>query len=311
MDKIYFHIPGFFHHYGFNLLFVEYFKNNREKFYDNIEIGSIFDSFPGCIWDGGRIFGKELDNNLILHPLKIQQIINDFNKYGIPCRFTFSNSLIEEKHLSDPLGNMILQLAYNGNNQVIVNSPIFEKYIRNNYPKFPLISSTTKVIRNILDLQKELEKDYFLTVVDISFNNEPELFKINHKEKCEILLNDSCDPCCKCREEHYRIHSKINLRENLDTISPFRCIHPEIKEKSFYELLKTNPSHITVEDLYAKYVPAGFRHFKTIGRTDDDIAIAEYYLYYMVKPEYKAEVLSQLIRFVKMAPDYMNDLYTN
>lgn len=309
MDKIYFHLPGFFHHYGFNLLFVEYFKNNREKFYDNIEIGSIFDSFPGCIWDGGRIFGEELDNDLTLPPLKMLQVINDFNKYNIPCRFTFSNSQIEERHLSDPLGNLILQLAYNGNNQIIVNSSLFENYIRENYPKFPLVSSTTKTLRNINDFQKELEKKYFLVVADISLNNTLELFDIKNKEKCEILLNDTCDAHCVCRKKHYEIHSKINLREDLDKIAPFHCIHEEVKDMTFSELLKSNPSHVTVDDLYNKYIPAGFRHFKMIGRTDWDIAIAEYYLYYMVKPEYKTEVLSKFIRFTKMAPAITNSLY--
>lgn len=307
MDKIYFHLPGFYHHYGFNLLFIEYFRNNKEKFYDNIEIGSVFDSFPGCIWDGGRIFGEELENNLVLHPLKIKQVITEFNNMNIPCRFTFSNSLLEKRHLSDPLGTLILQLAYNGNNQVIVNSPLFEEYIRKNYPKYPLISSTTKVLRGIEDLQEELNKDYFLVVSDISFNNTDDLFNLNHKEKCEILLNDTCAAKCTCRQKHYLYYSEVNLREkNIEDIPKFECIHPEIKDKTFYELLKTNPSHVTVEDLYNKYVPAGFRHFKMIGRSDWDLAIAEYYLYYMVKPEYQTEVLSQLIRFIKMA-GYLNE----
>ena len=102
----------------------------------------------------------------------------------------------------------------------------------------------------------------------------------------------------------------MNLREkNIEDIPKFECIHPEIKEKTFYELIKTNPSHITVGDLYNKYVPAGFRHFKMIGRSDWDLAIAEYYLYYMVKPEYQTEVLSQLIRFIKMAGSLNDSLY--
>lgn len=306
MNKIYFHLPGFYHHYGFNLLFIKYFKNNREKFYDNIEIGSVFDSFPGTKWDGGRAFSNET----ALHPLAISKIISDFNSINVPCRFTFSNSLIQKEHLDDPIGNLVLHIAYNYKNQVIINSPVLEEYIRKTYPKFPIILSTTKVIRDIKDLQDNLNKNYFLVVSDISFNNTNKLFNVKHKDKCEILLNDSCPPRCECREKHYKIISQVNLSEDLETIPLFHCIHPEVKDQLFCELLKTNSSHVTVDDLYKKYVPAGFKHFKMIGRSDLDISIAEYYLYYMVKPEYKTEVLSELIRFTKMAEAYIYDLYS-
>lgn len=299
-NNIYFHLPGFYHHYTFNLLFLSYFINNKKKFYDNIQIGSFYDSFPGTIWDGGRVFGEEIHNETSLSPQIMQQILNSFNSYDIPCRFTFTNSLLTKNHLNDIIGNISLQLAYNGNNQVTINSDILENYIRERYPKFPLISSTTKVLRdNISSLENELNKDYFLVVPDYSFNNTDELFKISNKEKCEILVNDSCHPKCEYRKRHYQLYSKVNIERSLNCLNDFSCAYPDIKNQSFYKLLKNNPAHITVDNLYNKYVKAGFRNFKIIGRTDEDSSVMEYYLYYMVKPEYKQEIFSEMIMWLK------------
>jgi collagenase-like PrtC family protease len=64
-------------------------------------------------------------------------------------RFTFSNSLLEEKHIYDTYCNLIMEEADTGNNEVIVNSPILEQYLRENYPNYKYISSTTKCERNI------------------------------------------------------------------------------------------------------------------------------------------------------------------
>ena len=46
-------------------------------------------------------------------------------------------------------------------------------------------------------------------------------------------------------------------------------------------------THISPDDLYSKYVPMGYSHFKIEGRTMPDVNVLENYVYYMVKPEYK------------------------
>ena len=51
--------------------------------------------------------------------------------------------------------------------------------------------------------------------------------------------------------------------------------------------VRQHSTHITPEDIYNKYVPMGFRQFKIEGRTANIFNLMEYYLYYMVKPEYK------------------------
>ena len=71
----------------------------------------------------------------------------------------------------DTYCNLIMRLADNGMNQVLVNSPVVEQYIRDNYPSFPLISSTTKRITDTKELISELGKDYRLVVLDYDLNN--------------------------------------------------------------------------------------------------------------------------------------------
>lgn len=69
----------------------------------------------------------------------VKTVVNNFDKIGIPLRFTFSNPMITEEHLDDEFCNFILKTAENGKNGVIVVSPILEKYIRETYPGYKII----------------------------------------------------------------------------------------------------------------------------------------------------------------------------
>jgi hypothetical protein len=54
-DKIKFYIPDFYNLYGLNIKLLELLWEYPEYFYDNIEIGAIYGTFPGAIWNGGRV----------------------------------------------------------------------------------------------------------------------------------------------------------------------------------------------------------------------------------------------------------------
>lgn len=284
-----FHIPGFYLNYELNKKYIEYFLQNKNQFYSDIKIHSIYDSFPGCSWNGGR---NILNNYSLPTEQNIKATISTFNNLNINCSFTFTNLNITTNQLNDPIGNFILNESKNYTNSVIISNDILAKYIKSNYPSFSLISSTTKVLNTIQDLELELEKGYYdLVVPNIKFNNTKELFNISSPSKCEILLNDTCYANCQFRKQHYE--SITNNQEF------FPCRYPELKAKSFYGLLKTNPSHITREDLYQKYVPAGFTHFKIMGRDCTNAEILEFYLYYMAKPEYIDEIRYQIMRTIR------------
>ena len=51
-------------------------------------------------------------------------------------------------------------------------SPILEEYIREWYPNFKITSSTCKEIKDINEVNAELEKDYHIVVLDYNLNNK-------------------------------------------------------------------------------------------------------------------------------------------
>lgn len=305
--KVRFHLPDFSGHFMFNLIFIEMLKHCPEYFREGVEIASVYGVFPPSLWNGGRIQQGNCDRKFV------KSVINAFNERGIPLRFTFTNPVLEKKHLSDDFCNMVMNLANNGLNEVIVMSPLLEDYIRKNYPKYKITSSTCKRITEPDLLCDELNKDYHIVVVDYDLNNKFDILeKIPNKEKCEILVNACCEPSCKKRSAHYRsiglqqIAYANHIRKYPDmSFNPERLLHehPEIEvtagckcmDRNIFQIKKLS-THITPDDIWEKYVPMGFIQFKIEGRTLDIFNLMEHYLYYMIKPECKEEARFMLLK---------------
>ena len=148
--RVRFHLPDFSGNFKLNFMFAEMLKQRPEFFREGVEIASFYGVFPPCLWNGGRTQGGMTDKNYI------KNVIKAFNDRGIPLRYTFTNMMLEKKHLSDDRCNMILNLSNNGLNEAIVASPILEDYLRRNYPKFKLTSSTCKRLNTEEALLAEL-----------------------------------------------------------------------------------------------------------------------------------------------------------
>lgn len=296
--EINYHLPSFTNHFSLNLLIFDYMKEHPEYFRSGIRIASAFGCFDGSIWNGGRnVRGKyEPEINKI--------ILKEFNDRGIPLRFTFTNPAIDESHLGDKACNEIMELANNGLNEVIVMSPILEEYIRKNYPNYKITSSTCKQIRDMNDLNAELEKDYNLVVIDYNWNNKfDELALIKDKGRCEILVNACCQPECQRRGDHYSTIGKHQIKvctlaqtlgmgnENV-VQEPFEC---KYMGYDIYEINKFR-THISPDDIETKYAPLGFKQFKLEGRTIGDINMLEMYVYYFAKPEFERRVRLDLLK---------------
>ena len=163
------------------------------------------------------------------------------------------------------------------------NNPVLEKYLKETYPNFKYISSTTKCLLDLDAFNKECA-DYYLTVLDFRKNSDKEfLEKIERKDKVELLINAYCSPDCTRRKEHYEYLSKCQL--NGDTPNQF-C---DILTHSFYDSLKLR-SVIKLDELFDWFIPHGFKHFKIEGRTLHIMDALESYMYYMIKPECRDEV---------------------
>ena len=149
-ETAYYHLPGLFEFYGLYSEFLPLFREHREYFYDWCDIGSIYGAPADCVWGGGRVgFGE---NN----PKEVLALMKE---YGISARLTFSNSLLRTEHLSDKKCNELCAMFGEKNgiqNGVIIHSDLLLEYLKNKYPEFYFVSSTTKVLIDFEQLEYEM-----------------------------------------------------------------------------------------------------------------------------------------------------------
>ena len=275
--EIYWHLPGLCYFRLLNQVLINSMKDYPEKFREGYKIGSVYGTIPGAIWNGGRaVFG-------ISNQAEIERVIQTYNSKEIPVRFTWTNSLLEEEHIHDTYCNLIMRLADNGLNQVLVNRPILEDHIREKYPDYKIISSTTKRIVDLEQLQKEFERDYFLVVLDYDLNRDETALKQLEPvaDKVEILVNEICYPGCVKRAEHYREESRSQLE--FDNRTDFVCPNRSQEKRTFEECRK-RPAFLSNEEV-ERYIEKGFVNFKIGGRGLPQQFVLDSYLYFLVKEE--------------------------
>ncbi len=278
MREVYWHLPGLCSFRLLNQILINLMKDYPSKFKDGYKIGSVYGTFPGAIWNGGRaVFGTAYKGD-------IDKTIKLYNSRGVPVRFTWTNSLLEERHNNDTFCNMIMKMADNGKNQVLVNRPSLEEHIRREYPKYPIISSTTKRITSLEEIRAELAKDYYLVVLDYDLNHDEAVLKELEPcaDKIEILVNEICTPGCPKRAEHYRAESLSQLEFDKDTY--FQCPHQNAK-RGFSECMK-RPAFIKNEEIDS-YIERGYVNFKIAGRGLSQDFLMDSYLYFLVKEEHR------------------------
>lgn len=192
----------------------------------------------------------------------------------------------------DTYCNLCMEVGDNGKNEVLVNAPMLEEFIRMMYPRYSVISSTTKCLQRISEIENELKKDYSLVVLDSALNNTEELFRLKNREKIELIVNHYCMDNCPKREEHYRVIG----RSQLEFCEPDfeRCSNIN---RDFYEIMG-NRSFISTEALYGEYYEAGFYNFKLDGRGFRKHKVLESFVYYLAKPEHRDRVRSLLLKII-------------
>ena len=294
-ETAYYHLPGLFEFYELYRKFLALFYEHREYFYDWCEIGSIYGAPADCLWGGGRAgFGEDHS----------QDVLTLMQKYGISARLTFSNSLLREEHLSDKKCNALCALfesgmpdqdfSFNKENGVIVHSDLLVEYLKRNYPKLYLVSSTTKVLTDFDALIEEVNrKDFRYVVPDFRLNKAFDRLAgmtEEQKDKVEFLVNECCYIGCTDRKKCYEAVSRKNLGERIQHI----CNAPEAGSGYLFSKAMKNPSFIGIEEIKNKYLPMGFSNFKIEGRSLGSALVLEFLLYYMTKPEYQLRVREEI-----------------
>ncbi|MER2054994.1 MAG: hypothetical protein ABTB30_06870 [Clostridia bacterium] len=287
--KAYYHLPGLFEFYELYRMFLPLFREHREYFYDWCEIGSIYGAPGDCLWGGGRVgFGDQ-------RPEDVARLMRE---YGISSRLTFSNSLLREEHLADSKCNALCALfERNGSaeNGVILCSDLLLNYLRERYPGFYFVSSTTKVLTEFRQLEAELDREAFRYVVP-DFRLNKAFDRLNalpdeKKRKVEFLCNECCRFDCRDRKACYENVSRKSLGEDCDD---HICTSPNAARGYRFSDAMKNPGFIGIDDIQNVYLPNGFSHFKIEGRSLGSAMILEFLLYYMTKPEYQLRVREEI-----------------
>ena len=287
-DTAYYHLPGLFEFYELYRVFLPLFYEHREYFYDWCDIGSIYGAPADCLWGGGRVGFGDHDSAEILALLR---------EYGISARLTFSNSLLREEHLSDRKCNDLCALFEEGGDQrngVIVHSDLLLAYLKQQYPGFYFVSSTTKVLTDFEDLRGEIDREDFRYVVpDFRLNRAFDRLAAlpqSQKDKVEFLCNECCWFGCTERRACYEAVSRKNLGE----VCEHRCTAPGAQEGYRFSKAMENPGFIGTADILERYLPLGFSNFKLEGRGLGSALVLEFLLYYLVKPEHQLEVREEI-----------------
>ena len=287
--KAYYHLPGLFEFYDLYRIFLPLYYSHREYFYDWCEIGSIYGSPADCLWGGGRVgFG---DNR----PEDVAELMR---AHGISARLTFSNSLLRPEHLSDRNCNALCALFETGGpvqNGVILCSDLLLDYLRERYPAFYFVSSTTKVLTDFRQLEAELNRPEFRYVVP-DFRLNKAFDRLNtlsgaQKQKVEFLCNECCRIGCPDRKACYESVSRMNLGEDCPE---HVCTSPNAERGYRFSDAMQNPAFIGLEEIQNIYLPKGFSHFKIEGRSLGSALILEFLLYYMTKPEAQLRVREEI-----------------
>lgn len=287
--KAYFHLPGLFEFFELYRRFLPLFRSHPEYFYDWCEIGSIYGAPQDCLWAGGRVeYGEQ----------QPAEVLNLLHEYGISARLTFSNSLLEERHLCDKRCNQLCELFNTKNdveNGLIIHSDLLLDYVSKKYENLYFVSSTTKVLTDFSEFEKEVEREEFRYVVpDFRLNNKFELLQNmsqHQKDKVEFLCNECCDYECKNRKKCYENVSRIYV-ENAD--SNALCASPDARDGYRFTKAMANPGFIGIDKIQNWYLPMGFSQFKIEGRGLGSALVLEFLLYYLTKPEYQIHVREEV-----------------
>lgn len=293
MRKAYYHLPGLFEFYELYQMFLPLYREHREWFYDWCGIGSIYGAPADCIWGGGRAGFGEAEPGEVLELMR---------EYGISARLTFSNSLLQEEHLSDKKCNALCTLFEQQGtgkkgavqNGVILHSDLLLNYLKKTYPGLYFVSSTTKVLTDFQKCQAEIRRpDFCYVVPDFRLNQQIEKWKTlpqPEKDKVEFLCNECCWFGCQDRKRCYEAVSRKNLGENIE----HECQAPDAGEGYRFSKAMKNSGFIGIDEIQTVYLPVGFSQFKIEGRSLGSALILEFLLYYMTKPEYQLQVREKI-----------------
>lgn len=256
------------------------FVNDRELvgFYDYCKLLLGFEAFnivhgsPLCEWNSGRVL-----KHMLREAEEIRTAGLEYARRNIAVYLTFTNLLLQEKQMKDPLGNAVCTFfsRHNptGRNAVILANDLLREHVRKEYPALRLVSSILKITngggKGRLDVYKRLADEYDEVMVhpDDVLNYDL-LEKIEDKERHILLINEYCIRNCPIRPFHYRSLSESALSFMSYDSAPFEAKQAANGCRSLYTLLTDEKKSVLALNTpeISRLREMGFRHFKVQGR---------------------------------------------
>lgn len=256
------------------------FVNDRELvgFYDYCKLLLGFEAFnivhgsPLCEWNSGRVL-----KHMLREAEEIRTAGLEYARRNIAVYLTFTNLLLQEKQMKDPLGNAVCTFfsRHNptGRNAVILANDLLREHIRREYPALRLVSSILEIThgggKGRLDVYKLLADEYDEVMVhpDDVLNYDL-LEKIEDKERHILLINEYCIRNCPIRPFHYRSLSESALSFMSYDSAPFEAKQAANGCRSLYTLLTDEKKSVLALNTpeISRLREMGFRHFKVQGR---------------------------------------------
>lgn len=277
-------LPDFTNGLSRNLFFIRLWRAHPEYFIDELCLESVYGCFPDCIMNGGRAFIREKYTTD-----QIEQTFDLLRAEEVTPRLTFTNMLAQAEHLEDTYVKEILRIAQSYQAEVIVYSDEIGEIIQDQYG-LACILSTTRGIQDIDELNR-LTKKYEYVVLDYNLNKNFEFIeRIEDRDKIEVMVNEFCQYQCPWREAHYLHNSEDQMTGSM---RPFECHHTD--PGKFFEHSPDHPIFLTDKQVFELYHTYGINYFKIVGRGIHPETVLESYVYYLVKPQYRASI-KQLAR---------------
>ncbi|MFC1840023.1 hypothetical protein ACFL1N_10610 [Thermodesulfobacteriota bacterium] len=237
-------------------------------------ISHVLDSIqgsPDLLWNGGY------PNANVPNPPDSPKFFKQLNDRGIGAFLDFSNSLIEEKHLSEVNSNRLLETLdeESGLNGVIVASDLLSDHIRMKKPGLKQICSIIKNFTENPDGNIEwyikMQERFDRVAIHPDHVFDPDLLDKLDRDKAEILVNDECLYKCPNRKRHQTLNSRYNITGSKDILNEIGKLRQTSCAGGIGVLSeKKNPEHLRSCYMKQKELKTiydmGFRNFKIEGR---------------------------------------------
>ena len=271
-------LPDFTVGLGLNLFLIRLLEQRPAWFQDGVAIDSVYGCFPNCVLNGGRAYVRERATKA-----QMEKAFSLLEEHGVKPRLTFTNMFAREEHLRDEYVGSLLEAAARHGGEVIVYADAVGDYVRDRFG-MKRVLSTTRALGGVEELNRMTQR-YEYVVLDYNHHKDPAfLAAIEEPGKVEVMVNEFCQRGCPHRQEHYLHNSEDQLAGSM---RPFECI---AKRADFFDHAPGHPVIFADDEVRGLHDARGVEYFKIVGRGVPFQTVLEAYAYYLVRPEYRADV---------------------